>query len=115
MAEVYGSRTHPSTLRRRCNGFEDRETHRGPSTSRLGAELAPARRIIPAPERAAATCWLPGDGLYFEVRVAPQRGSGSVVEHLLAKERVAGSNPVFRSPNAAERRSAARVATWPSG
>jgi len=24
-------------------------------------------------------------------------GSGSVVEHLLAKERVAGSNPVFRS------------------
>ena len=26
-----------------------------------------------------------------------QRGSGSVVEHLLAKERVAGSNPVFRS------------------
>ena len=26
-----------------------------------------------------------------------QRGSGSVVEHLLAKEKVAGSNPVFRS------------------
>ncbi len=25
------------------------------------------------------------------------RGSGSVVEHLLAKEKVAGSNPVFRS------------------
>ncbi len=24
-------------------------------------------------------------------------GSGSVVEHLLAKEKVAGSNPVFRS------------------
>jgi hypothetical protein len=24
-------------------------------------------------------------------------GSGSVVEYLLAKERVAGSNPVFRS------------------
>ena len=24
-------------------------------------------------------------------------GSGSVVEHLLAKERVTGSNPVFRS------------------
>ena len=28
---------------------------------------------------------------------APQSGSGSVVEHLLAKERVAGSSPVFRS------------------
>ena len=27
------------------------------------------------------------------------RGSGSVVEHLLAKEKVAGSNPVFRSRN----------------
>ena len=27
------------------------------------------------------------------------RGSGSVVEHLLAKEKVAGSNPVFRSKN----------------
>src|SRR5215217_3434094 len=26
-----------------------------------------------------------------------RRGSGSVVEHLLAKEKVAGSNPVFRS------------------
>src|SRR5665811_2139006 len=26
-----------------------------------------------------------------------QCGSGSVVEHLLAKEKVAGSNPVFRS------------------
>src|SRR5581483_7832725 len=24
VAEVYGSRTHPSTLRRRCNGFEVR-------------------------------------------------------------------------------------------
>ena len=24
-------------------------------------------------------------------------GSGSVVEHLLAKERVVGSNPIFRS------------------
>ena len=29
--------------------------------------------------------------------VAHTSGSGSVVEHLLAKERVAGSNPVFRS------------------
>ena len=28
---------------------------------------------------------------------APASGSGSAVEHLLAKERVAGSNPVFRS------------------
>ncbi len=27
----------------------------------------------------------------------PKRGSGSAVEHLLAKEKVAGSNPVFRS------------------
>ena len=31
---------------------------------------------------------------------APLRGSGSVVEHRLAKARVAGSNPVFRSKNA---------------
>jgi hypothetical protein len=31
------------------------------------------------------------------VTVASPRGSGSVVEHLLAKEKVAGSNPVFRS------------------
>ena len=31
------------------------------------------------------------------------RGSGSVVEHLLAKEKVAGSNPVFRSQNAGQR------------
>ena len=28
---------------------------------------------------------------------APASGSGSVVEHLLAKERVVGSNPIFRS------------------
>ena len=28
---------------------------------------------------------------------APSSGSGSVVEHLLAKERVVGSNPIFRS------------------
>ena len=29
--------------------------------------------------------------------IAIRRGSGSVVERLLAKEKVAGSNPVFRS------------------
>ena len=28
LAEVYGSRTHPAARWRRCNGFEDRETHR---------------------------------------------------------------------------------------
>src|SRR5699024_1396899 len=31
-----------------------------------------------------------------------KRGSGSVVEHLLAKEKVAGSNPVFRSTKSAD-------------
>src|SRR5688572_10245945 len=31
------------------------------------------------------------------VSLTGYRGSGSVVEHLLAKEKVAGSNPVFRS------------------
>ena len=38
------------------------------------------------------TCvaWLPGSKV-------TTGGSGSVVEHLLAKEDVAGSNPVFRS------------------
>jgi hypothetical protein len=33
-----------------------------------------------------------------------RRGSGSVVEHLLAKEKVAGSNPVFRSKNKLQER-----------
>src|SRR5258706_163011 len=32
-AEVYGSRTHPRPRKRPCNDFEDREAHRGPSTS----------------------------------------------------------------------------------
>lgn len=33
----------------------------------------------------------------FAAEMIGVRGSGSVVEHLLAKEKVAGSNPVFRS------------------
>jgi hypothetical protein len=36
----------------------------------------------------------------------PPCGRGSVVEHLIAKERVVGSNPIARF---------ARTATWPSG
>src|SRR5258707_13326059 len=32
-AEVYGSRTHPRPREWPCNDFEDREAHRGPSTS----------------------------------------------------------------------------------
>ena len=36
-------------------------------------------------------------------------GSGSVVEHLLAKERVVGSNPIFRSIPHIDSK---RVAAW---
>ena len=32
LAGVRGSRTHPGTLERPRNGFEDRENHRAPST-----------------------------------------------------------------------------------
>ena len=36
-AEAYGSRTHPGRRGSPCNGFEDRETHRGPYTSTLAS------------------------------------------------------------------------------
>gem|GEM_PF-1029757 len=39
-------------------------------------------------------------------------GSGSVVEHLLAKQRVAGSNPVFRSNFLRSKRCSGDVAKW---
>src|SRR5580700_11216782 len=41
-------------------------------------------------------------------RVIPQRGSGAAVAHHLAKVRVAGSNPVFRSITAGQRRFSTR-------
>ena len=40
---------------------------------------------------------LTGSGRLAIIPGQNRRGSGSVVEHLLAKEKVAGSNPVFRS------------------
>ena len=40
---------------------------------------------------------LTGSGRLAIILGQNRRGSGSVVEHLLAKEKVAGSNPVFRS------------------
>ncbi len=43
LAGVHGSRTHPRPRLRPCNGFEDREAHRDPSTPR--AERRRARRV----------------------------------------------------------------------
>src|SRR5687767_13909730 len=60
--------------------------HRGPVESAVAARSAKSPALTgPLPVTTILT------------RCDQPRGSGSVVEHLLAKEKVAGSNPVFRS------------------
>ncbi len=58
----------------------------------------PGRRRAPASTELAA-CYPPLSGRGQRDKVMSARGSGAVVAHHLAKVRVAGSNPVFRSRN----------------
>ena len=59
-------------------------------------DAAPDSRCV-SPDRPAGRWWRIARLARIVSGPAPPGGSGSVVEHLLAKERVTGSNPVFRS------------------